>query len=499
MLHAFSAGDYHEGDDTSTSGITERGWYDGDFGTELWAYIPYNLLPQLKWLMDPAYCHVYYVDLKAKVVDARIFDNDATHVNGWGTVLVGAMRLGGKELTCSSRTFRSAYFALDITDPANPDLLWEFTDSNLNYTATYPAVFRVGDVKPYDNDARKGYWYVLFGSGPTTFDGDGAATGYIYIRNLSNGDPVKQYTIDDISDPVFMASPITIDLGLDYQVDVAYIGASYKDGETWKGKIFRIEIDEQTTSDDWDRSTLISFDQPITVAPVAALDPSDRLWLFWGTGRFFSNMDKIDPTVQRLYGVWDPETVEVVPSSDLNNVTPIRVHELGYMDLDGDGSYDDTTFKQYLAVKRAQYNASTKYGWYLDMTSPIAIDGERVINSPTVLGNIVLFPTFKPEEDICDFGGDSYLFALYYETGTAYQESVIGLGSNTIDVEGDKYENLKRKYLGAGMPTSVVIHAGSEEGMKGIIQLGTGVVEVVDINPAASPQSKTIFWREKAD
>jgi type IV pilus assembly protein PilY1 len=515
MLHAFSAGTYHEGDDPSTDDgdpntttDVEKGWYSGDFGTELWAYIPYNLLPQLKWLMDPAYCHIYYVDLKTKVVDARIFSNDATHDNGWGTVLVGAMRLGGKELTCNSRTYRSAYFALDITNPANPDLLWEFSSSDLNYTTSYPAVFRVGTVKPYEPDAQKGDWYVIFGSGPTTFEGDGAATSHVYICNLANGNTVKTFDISEASgaDPSFMASPITVDLGLDYEVDVAYIASSYYDTSQsrWEGKIYRLDIDEDTNPGNWTLSTFVTLDQPITIAPVAALDPFNRLWLYWGTGRFFSNLDKIDATVQRLYGVWDPGTGTIDASgvpSNLNNVTTIRVHEQGYMDLDGDGSYDDTTFKQYLADKRAQYGATTgtKYGWYLNITSPIAVDGERVINSPTVLGNIVLFPSFKPEEDICDFGGSSYLYALYYETGTAYQESVIGIGPNFIDVGGNKYENLKRKYLGAGMPTSVVVHAGREEGVKGMIQLGTGVVEVVDITPAESPQSKTIFWREKAE
>jgi type IV pilus assembly protein PilY1 len=38
----------------------------------------------------------------------------------WKTILVGGLNKGGK-----------AYYALDITDPASPKLLWEFTHSNL--------------------------------------------------------------------------------------------------------------------------------------------------------------------------------------------------------------------------------------------------------------------------------------------------------------------------------------------------------------------------------
>jgi len=495
MLHAFSAGTYHEGND-STTGDTDKGWYDGTCGKELWAYIPYNLLPQLKWLCDSGYCHAYYVDLKAKVVDARIFPTtgDPNHPNGWGTVLIGAMRLGGKEITANGQTFRSAYFAIDITVPDTPDLLWEFTDGNLNFTTSYPAVFRVGTVKPFAT--KTGDWYVIFGSGPTTFEGAGAATGYVYVRKLSDGTPARTFTVDvGVGNPVFMASPITIDLGLDYQVDVAYIGASYKEGETWKGKIFRIKIDESTTAASWTWSPFVSFDQPITIAPAAALDPYNRLWLYWGTGRFFSGPDKTDTTTQRLYGVWDPGT-EVLATGDppakLKDVTEIKVYERGYM-----VDVTPTTFNGYLAARRANYNAESLYGWYLKMTSPIALDGERAINNPTVLGDIVLFPTFKPEADVCSFGGTSYLYALYYETGTAYWKSIIGV--DEADEVDDNYRVLKKAELGAGMPTSVVVHAGQEEGVKGMVQLGTGVVKVLEIDPASSPQSKVLFWREKTD
>ncbi len=515
MLHAFSAGTYHEGDDPMTSSTVERGWYTGNVGEEMWSYIPYNLLPYLKWLTDPGYCHVYYVDLKAKLVDARIFDSD--HINGWGTVLIGAMRLGGKPITrtdtfngsSEERTFRSAYFAIDVTDPRDPNLLWEFTDDALastdtSFTTSYPAVARIGGREEV------GSWYVIFGSGPTTFEGDGATTGHVYVLNLSTGQQLRKFDIS-LGNPIFMASPITIDLGLDYDVDVAYIGASYKESGSWKGKIFRIDIRNETPANWSDPTTVISLGQPITVAPVAALDPANRLWLFWGTGRFFSNADKADVSIQRLYGAWDPgawdsaEGTEINPATQLNDVTDVKVYETGLMDAVPPWGVVDTTFQTYLAAKRVEYSSTTdpKHGWYLRMESPplgISINGERIISTPTLLGDIVLFPSFKPEGAICKSGGNSYLYALYYETGTAFSKAVIGTGGASVDIGGHQYFELnKRITLGAGMPTSVVIHAGREEGVKGMVQLGTGVVKEIDITPATSPQSKVIFWREKAE
>ncbi|OGP52543.1 MAG: hypothetical protein A2Y65_02315 [Deltaproteobacteria bacterium RBG_13_52_11] len=499
MLHAFSAGDYNEGDNPGTGSKTERGWYNGgDRGKEIWTYIPYNLLPHLKWLTDPDYCHAYYVDLKTKVVDARIFTSGGIHPNGWGTVLIGAMRFGGKAITGGpdARTFRSAYFAIDVTDPDNPDLLWELAvndsliSTETRFTTSYPAIIRRGAKDTAGN------WYVIFGTGPSDFDGAGATTGHVYVRNLYTGALAKDFSIDIGGSPFFMSSPITIDKGLDDDVDLAYIGATYYNSG-WKGKIFRINTDSDTPSD-WALSTFFSSNTflPITSEPSAALDPYGRLWLFWGTGRYFSDIDKADGSSQRLYGVWDPGTGEF-SESDLNDVTTYRVADGGYIDTTGDGA-TDMTFVGYLAAKRAQYSATsgTKYGWYLDITG-----GERFLTKPTILGDIVLFPTFDPNDDLCSYGGDSYLFALYYETGTAYEESVIGLSAtNTMTTSGvAKKEILKKQYLGAGMPTSAVIHAGRQQGVTGMVQLGTGVVATVNINPATSPQSRVIFWREKAE
>ncbi len=192
MLHAFKAGTFHEGDNPSTLD-EEHGWYtssedpatSGDLGDERWAFIPFNLLPHLRWLREPEYTHVYYVDLKPKVTDVRIFNDDSNHPNGWGTILIGGMRLGGGEYTLSEDfdgdgtvepvegspgkplpwAFRSAYFVLDITVPNNPVFLGEFTDDDLNFTTSYPAISRLEASKGFQNP-EDDEWYVIVGSGP---------------------------------------------------------------------------------------------------------------------------------------------------------------------------------------------------------------------------------------------------------------------------------------------------------------------------------------------
>jgi type IV pilus assembly protein PilY1 len=146
MLHAFAAGKYNSAEKKFTPGAT------AGIGEELWAYIPRNLLPHLKWLASPNYSHLSYVDLKPKVADAKIFTPDATHINGWGTIVIGGMNMGGYPIAVTNafngtatetRTFSSSYFALDVTDPTRPKLLWEKSFPGLGFTTSTPGVIKV--------------------------------------------------------------------------------------------------------------------------------------------------------------------------------------------------------------------------------------------------------------------------------------------------------------------------------------------------------------------
>ena len=122
MLHAFNGGWYDAAnrkfEDSPNSALV-----DYQLGSELWAYIPMNILPHLKYLTDPSYGanagnHVFYVDLKPRIFDAQIFEDDSTHPDGWGTILVGGMRFGGGEIDITvdqgnpipdNRTLRSSF------------------------------------------------------------------------------------------------------------------------------------------------------------------------------------------------------------------------------------------------------------------------------------------------------------------------------------------------------------------------------------------------------
>ncbi|MEO0230490.1 MAG: PilC/PilY family type IV pilus protein, partial [candidate division WOR-3 bacterium] len=297
MLHAFNAGIF----DTLQRRIDGMG---RNLGEELWAVIPMNLLPHLKWLKDPQYCHVYYVDLKPKVTDVKIFNEDSDHPEGWGTVAIVGMRLGGTPISVSNNTFRSSYFALDISNPDNPRILWEFNDVNLGYTVSYPSVLKV-----VDNNGEK--WFLVFGSGTTsTPDGNTSSqSAYFYILDLKTGNLLRKIQIPSLSNQVqgaFCGNPISVDVKLDYSCDVIYLPVTYieKSGNVnvEKGAFYRIVTQNSTNPHDWQLSLAMKIDRPMTSGAAASMDEYGNLWVFFGTGKYLSDADELDNRTNYFVG-----------------------------------------------------------------------------------------------------------------------------------------------------------------------------------------------------
>jgi len=201
MLHAVNAGFYSVNEkkfclteldgngDCNESSVPASGW--PALGAELWAYVPYNLLPHLSCLTDPNYEHKYFIDQRPRIFDMQIFNEEPScrnaggdpqfdqagciHPNGWGTILVNGMRFGGYPVNATelngnaadTRKFVSSWFFMDITDPEmEPVMLGELTFKNdgstvnLGYTTGIPTVAIM-------KESTGTKWYMVIGSGPT--------------------------------------------------------------------------------------------------------------------------------------------------------------------------------------------------------------------------------------------------------------------------------------------------------------------------------------------
>ncbi|QNK00490.1 hypothetical protein [Dyella telluris] len=137
-------------------------------GQEVWAFIPGNLLPHLRWLADKNYTHVFYVDGSPVASDVQLWGKGTStsclsgqaaaadidtqgHVCGWGTVIVVPFRLGGGYIqvdtvggtgatAATKQNSNAAYVVLDVTDPEiPPTVLGEITTASYNATSGYTA------------------------------------------------------------------------------------------------------------------------------------------------------------------------------------------------------------------------------------------------------------------------------------------------------------------------------------------------------------------------
>ena len=593
MMHAFNVGFYNQGDDTvGTPTKIEHGWFsntttsDGrgvNRGDELWAFIPQELLPHLRWLADPSYTHVYYVDLKPKVTDARLWNTtgDADHPGGWGTVLIGGFRMGGSCGICTvkgqkmsfaadfngdgsvdaSRDFLSAYFVLDITNPEKvPTLLWSFSDTNLGFTMSYPAVARVNPLSDAKTLPDHEKWFMVVGSGATSYDGGIGQTGKMFAVDMmarKTSTAAGVVTTFDASGGgatppnSFVGDLSAFDRDLDYRTDVIF-GGKVINATPWEGKLIRLNtgcwspsppvcntdpsvwgVPSGTVGVQAPSEVLYQFRDgggttvtlgPIPTAVGVTIDEAGNTWIFAGTGRYYTQTsgtgDKIDTSVQYLVGIKDSVMQGSGGCTD-SGITTCRLsstvnNELIDMStaticLLGSGTCTGTGVNQQVTSVPAMSGGGnyaslialvqSKKGWFTKLTVPAGgLPSERSVANPVLLGGIVFFPTFTPSGDVCIAAGTSNLYGLYYVTGGAYSSPILGMTGQNIN---------NKTSLGEGMATTVAIHLGAQgdgttgggslSGMMGCSQSSTGAINCVNAGTATSAMSRYLSWINQRD
>lgn len=464
MLHAFNLGILS----VESSGFQKATLSGSNRGKEEWAYIPKHTLPYLKYLADPGYSHIYSIDGRTSVFDASIgytnvdtctragYDtcdklknstvvNSSTNVldplkNTWRTVVIGGMGIGGAstktcaagsdcvqtpitdpgDLTNNPGLGYSSYFALDVTNPLSPQLLWEYKNPALGYSTTGPAIVRIGSPN------KNGKWYAVFGSGPTgpintttrQFLGRSNQNLKFFVVDLQTG--VEERVIDTGIANAFagsmLGSSIDIDRGApyvtgNYQDDAIYVGYTKintaADPDDWtQGGVGRIITKESNTVADWAWSKVLDDLGPVTTAISRIQDKKNRnLWLFFGTGRyFFRDSESLDDKYNRraLFGIKEPcyNTV-ATPGNFLDKACTAPQSET-------------------IADRTTSLSTTGDGGWKINLDEVTSAGAERVVTDTVALTNgSVFFTTFKPSLDLCSYGGSSYLWGVKYDTGGA--------------------------------------------------------------------------------
>ncbi|MCF8035352.1 MAG: hypothetical protein K9K62_00630 [Desulfobacteraceae bacterium] len=554
MLHAFTHGK------RTTSGFDP---VSGDaLGTEVWAYIPGTLLPHLKWLADPEYSHVYYVDQKPKVFDAKIPGYGDTDGSGWGTFILQGLRMGGKHIwtqdsSGAQQDYYPTYTLIDVTEPRDPEVVWERSYDDLGMSFSRPAIVK-------NNDD----WYAVFGSGPKDSDRYRKADlegwtesqqSHVYVVDLETGAPVSgdgsnDYLFTTDTQKSFFNSPVSLDKDLNFNVDAIYLAetydatadADYKNTETdWQSNLYKINVpvtwsnlgvpSDYKGPSDWQMEQIFETGKPLTSPVSLSQDTRDNIWIYFGTGRFIGAVDggdtgpifndRQDEEQQYLYGIKDPyydrtrdsdtyfhtfqsvsstsydlfdsNSVDVAVFEPSAGVTTTRVFDAGTNILWDDGAPTYGTEGRWDTL--VDYVQEEKDGWVVDLEGPSS-PSERVTGKPAVIGGIVLASGYTPDWDPCMFGGTSNLYGLYYETGTAYAEHVLlGYTGGTVNYDGDDYTKVTTKagsFVGAP-PPSIGLHAGRGEGASAYLQQSTGEILKMNLDPALDIRSGLRGWRTK--
>ena len=404
-------------------------------GEEAWAYVPSMVIPNMWKLADKGYATSHRNFVNGSPITSDICTANCSNANYvatpdtsddpvWKTILVAGLNGGGR-----------GYYALDITVPGTPTLLWEFTpttgigavqDDDVGYSFGQPIITRKAD----------GTWVVLVTSGyNNTSPGNGK--GYLYVLNASTGVIISKIAtnVGSTTTPSGLAKiagwndePAGNEAGYVYGGDLlgnvwrfdinSVVAATVADGEIGTGDVMKFA---ELYSDGAGTSP-----QPITTTPVLGKIAGKRV-IFIGTGKYLETGDLTTTQVQSQYAIKDDNATSTLvnPRNTLVNQT---------LSNNPDGT----------ATRLTSGNAVNFYtgrGWYIDFPD----SGERVnIDSKLVEGTL-LVPTIVPSNTVCSPGGYGWLNFFDYKTGGAintatdlaslkYDSTIVGI--NVLYVEG---------------------------------------------------------------
>ena len=536
MLHAFTDWEYKTDSQNNPSYVKPAGAGASEkLGDELWAYIPGSLLPHLKWTASTDYTHTYYVDSEVRVFDAKILPDDTYYSDSdtdpnYGTFLVTGLNMGGKAIqvnedfgsgTPEVRSFAPTYTMIDVTEPRNPKVMWERSYANLGMSRSMPAPVRVGN-----------QWFLVFGSGPTDYDGSSTHGSYIFVVDMKTGAPYNLSAGNDWMWGPFGSNanfndPLALDLFQSANVDAIFMANNFYSGNQWQSTIYKITIpcskcewdgykDQElvysSNPANWNYSSFFTSDRPVSVKLNSAADPLYNIMLFFGTGRYLSDSDKTDTSPQYLYGIRDPfynrEKYDGKNGNYYHNfsqtltLTRPDLFAAAGMVATTDGHvsgspYGDANFQDFVIDMRTKTD-----GWYLPLLTNSNSPSERIISQSSILGGSVLTPTYTPNSDICGMGGDTALLGVYYETGTGYMCQLFNIANKrfaNVTVDGntnsEEVVEIRDDNLLRGTPApKLIFHAGMESGANALLQQGSGATINISVQPALYFKSMVVEW-----
>ncbi len=319
--------------------------FNAENGYEEWAFVPQFALPDFVTMADSGYCHTYTCDQTATVKDVMF--------NGtWHTVLAAGGREGGASI-----------FALDITDPDSPKVLWQ---NDLPNGMAYSSEVQLVSIGNHP--------VAIVGSGLDNTNGE----AWLYGYDVESGNLLGSLLLSSSSKVRNKATkPEVVDLDLDGNVDLIYVADLL-------GSLWRLQVNGYTNPNSWNVTELFTGGNEITSPPTAAYGEDGRVYVYFGTGAYLDEADMTNMDQQDFFCIVDKHDGATVDKRDLVDQTS-TIHTMN----------DDP-------------------GWYVELWNE---PGERVTETAVVVAKTVIFTSFAPTQVACVGGGSSYLYQLNYQDG----------------------------------------------------------------------------------
>lgn len=437
--------------------------FDRTTGNELWAFIPTAVIPELHKLADTNFqnAHQYYVDGSPQMGD--VWDSN---LNSWRTIVVGGLNKGGR-----------SYYALDVTDPSKPTVMWEYSANNLGYTFGNPIITKRKD----------GTWVVVFASGyenvsSGTYVGDG--NGHLFVVDAITGTDVISGgipTLDAKNSAAVGSTSAPSGLAhINSWVDTDTDNTSLRFyGGDELGNLWRFDLDGNVAPKNAalqlgyfqvkDASGTLQ-PQPITTKPAVALisyNGTNYPVVYVGTGSYQRVNDSKNSLVQSIYALADPLTA--TSYGDVRGHTDIQVQTIT--------AGVDSKKVPTRASTTKTVDWSKQIGWMADFP----VGGERVSVAPQLALDTLYLSTNLPKDEDCSVGGNSFL----------YQFSIQNGDSDAVFIGNVLVQGL----------TLVQLVTGSNAGsIVSIITRSDGTLQTeVGAPPAVTGVLRRTSWRELVD
>jgi type IV pilus assembly protein PilY1 len=400
-------------------------------GVERWAYVPSMVIPNMWKLADKSYASLHSNFVNGSPITSDICSancNNAAFASTpstaddpvWKTILVAGLNGGGR-----------GYYALDITNPASPSLLWEFTttagigvtkDDDLGFSYGQPVITKKSD----------GTWVVLVTSGYNNVSpGDGE--GHLFVLNANTG--AMLHKVDTGEGDTTTPSGLAKIAGFNNEPPGNAVGYVY--GGDLSGNVWRFDVNNCATGTAPTSCDVIKFatllagttPQPIMTTPVLGKISGSRV-VFIGTGKYLETGDVSTTTQQTQYAIKDDNSgaTFVNPRSQ----TTLMVQQTITTDTAAGTRSVGTT---------ASVDFGTKRGWFVDLPDT----GERINIDSQLVQGVLLVPSIVPSNTACSPGGYGWLNFFDYKTGgavtasdlvsTKYDSTIVGVNVFYIDGE----------------------------------------------------------------